>query len=70
MSCELCTIGFEPRKWIIMADFIRLIAAIGGLKAMVHNNQAKIGAEIKTIQEMKAQVGVPLHPRSLPTKKR
>jgi hypothetical protein len=44
-----------------MADFEHLIAAIGGLEAMIHNNQAKIGAEIKTIQEgqeeMKAQLG-------------
>jgi hypothetical protein len=24
--------------------------AIGGLEAVIHNNQAKIGAEIKTIQ--------------------
>jgi hypothetical protein len=34
-----------------------LVAAMGGLKAMMHNNQAKIGAEINTNhEEMKAQV--------------
>jgi hypothetical protein len=39
-----------------------LVAAIGGLEPMIHNNQAKMGTEIKTNQEgmkkeMKAQVG-------------
>jgi hypothetical protein len=41
-----------------MADFKHLIAATKGLEAMLHNNQDKKGAEIKTIQEkMKVQVG-------------
>jgi seryl-tRNA synthetase len=34
-----------------MADFECLVVAIGRLKAMILNNQAKTGAEIKTIQE-------------------
>jgi hypothetical protein len=34
-----------------MADFEHLAAATGGLGAVIHNNQAKIWAEIKTIQE-------------------
>jgi hypothetical protein len=41
-----------------MVDFERLVAAIRGLEDMIHNNQTKIWAEIKTNQEeMKAQVG-------------
>jgi hypothetical protein len=50
---------------MIMADFQRLVAAIGGFEAVIHNNQTNIGAEMKTIQEkmddgkkeMRAQVG-------------
>jgi hypothetical protein len=34
-----------------MADFEHLIAATGGLQAVIHNNQAKMGVEIKTIQD-------------------
>jgi hypothetical protein len=35
-----------------------LVATMGGLEAVIHRNQAKIGTEIKTNQEeMKAQVG-------------
>jgi hypothetical protein len=34
-----------------MADFEHLIAAIGGLYAVIHNSQAKLEAEIKTIQD-------------------
>jgi hypothetical protein len=44
-----------------MADFESLVAEIGGLRAVIRNNQAKIEAKIKTIQDgrdaMKAQVG-------------
>jgi hypothetical protein len=40
-----------------MVDFIHLIAAIGGLEAVIHNNQAKIGAKITIQEEMKALVG-------------
>jgi hypothetical protein len=32
-----------------MAVFGSLVAVIGGLEAVIYNNQAKIGAEIKTI---------------------
>jgi hypothetical protein len=44
-----------------MVDFERLIAAIGRLEVVIRNNQAKIEAEIKIIQdgqeEMNVQVG-------------
>jgi hypothetical protein len=35
-----------------MADFESLIAAIGGLEVVIYSNKAKIGAEIKTVQEI------------------
>jgi hypothetical protein len=34
-----------------MADFECLIAAVGGFETMIHNNQAKIGAAVKTMKE-------------------
>jgi hypothetical protein len=39
-----------------MADFECLVAPIGGLEAMIHNNQAKVGTEIKNIQEGKEEM--------------
>jgi hypothetical protein len=34
-----------------MVDFECLIAALGGLETMIHNNHAKIGAAVKTMKE-------------------
>jgi hypothetical protein len=51
LSCELCTVCVEPRRRIIIAYFEHLIAVIGGLEAVLNDNQAKIGTELKTIQE-------------------
>jgi hypothetical protein len=45
LSCELCTIGVEPRRKIIMADFVHLIAAIGGLEAMIIITKPKYGSK-------------------------
>lgn len=48
LSCELCTVRVK-----------HLTTTIGGLKAMIHNSQAKLEAKIKTIldrqEEMKPQ---------------
>jgi hypothetical protein len=43
-------------RQIIMEDFEHLRPKIRGLKAMIHNNQAKIGAGIKGIQDGQEEI--------------
>jgi hypothetical protein len=38
----LCTVRFEPKRQIIVADFERLVATIGRLEAMTQGNQEKV----------------------------
>jgi hypothetical protein len=55
LSCKFCIFRVELRERINMADFESLIAAIGGLEAVINNNQAKMENSLKEIiAEMRA----------------
>jgi hypothetical protein len=50
LHCELYTIRFEPRRWIMTANFKCLVAAIGRLEIAVQNREEML-AKMETNQE-------------------